>query len=251
MRIAQTLPVLLASNALAFQPFVGYGRTTPFLTRGLSTRLESAVDPDASLPSKKGKKAKKKAPNVAVTEAAPAEANESNKAAEKKAAEEAQIMAEKWAAEEAEKKAVEASKIAAEKKAAEEEVARIAAEKKATKEAQIAAEKKAAGEEAARIAAEKKAAEGEAARVMEMKREVEAKQRGILSDKLGRDAKVYAEHKAKEETIAARGAAIADARRPHKSKDEEAALQNKYAQMDVKDRAYAILVDLGLVESSS
>eukprot|EP01082_Thalassiosira_pseudonana_P009306 g8215.t1.1.5e1746ab g8215 g8215.t1 contig29:19375-21641(-) len=112
-------------------------------------------------------------------------------------------------------------KAEAEAKAAKAEKERIAAEAKAAEEALIAEEARLAKEaEEARIAKEK-----EEARIAAEKAEEDAKARGYPS------------------------VAIMKARMQPKSESEEASLSSKYAAMSsLGERAFAILIDLGMVD---
>mmetsp|Transcript_16312 Transcript_16312/g.23898 ORF Transcript_16312/g.23898 Transcript_16312/m.23898 type:complete len:285 (+) Transcript_16312:84-938(+) len=149
--------------------------------------------------------------------AAEAEAAAEAKAAEENAAVEAKAVEEEAAAAE-EKAAAEAKeaegKAAAEAKAAEE--ARIAAEEKAVEEARIAAEEKAA--------AEAKAAEE--ARIAALPETIYEKNK-----------------QARLESVAA-------ARVQPKSEAEEKALSDRYGAMDAEERAFNILLDLGMIENT-
>lgn len=134
-------------------------------------------------------------------------------------------VAEEKAAKEAEEKrlAGEAAVAAVAKAAAEEAAAKEAEEKRIAEEA--AAAKAAAEEAAAKEAEEKRLAEIEAARVAEKEAE---------------------EAKAKE--LGYPSVEIMKARQQPKSPEEEAALASKYGAMELGERAFAILVDLGMID---
>lgn len=79
----------------------------------------------------------------------------------------------------------------------------------------------------------------------------EAKQRGILAAKLAVDAIGIAERKALAEKLAAMEAkreAVVRARMQPKLPEEEKALASRYGSMDAQERAYNILLDLGLIQ---
>jgi len=145
---------------------------------------------------------------AAAEKAAAAEA----KAAEEKAAAEAAAAAEAKAAEE--KAAAEAA-AAAEAKAAEE---------KAAAEAAAAAAKAAEEKAAAEAAAAKAKAEAEAAAAAAEAEEAAAKELGFPS------------------------AAVMKARLQPKSPEEEAALAAKYGAMELGEKAFTILTDLGMID---
>jgi len=54
----------------------------------------------------------------------------------------------------------------------------------------------------------------------------------------------------KEDKIQVRRAAIANARKQPKNKDEEKTLADYYGAMDLEERAFTILYDLGMIEMS-
>eukprot|EP00571_Detonula_confervacea_P010265 CAMPEP_0172298326 /NCGR_PEP_ID=MMETSP1058-20130122/1035_1 /TAXON_ID=83371 /ORGANISM="Detonula confervacea, Strain CCMP 353" /LENGTH=347 /DNA_ID=CAMNT_0013007593 /DNA_START=99 /DNA_END=1142 /DNA_ORIENTATION=+ len=157
----------------------------------------------------------------------------------KQMAKDAAAASEKVAAEAAAAEAIAAAeaKAAAEVKAAEEAVAaKAAADAKAAEEAvaaKAAAEAKAAEEAAAaKAAAEAKAAEEAAAA------------------KAAAEAKAAEEADAEDATARELGYPSADimkTREQPKSAEEEAALATKYGAMDLEEKAFTILVDLGMV----
>jgi len=162
---------------------------------------------------------------AAAEKAAAAEA----KAAEEKAAAEAAAAAEAKAAEEeaAAEAAAAAEAKAAEEKAAAEAAAAAeakAAEEKAAAEAAAAAAKAAEEKAAAEAAAAKAKAEAEAAAAAAEAEEAAAKELGFPS------------------------AAVMKARLQPKSPEEEAALAAKYGAMELGEKAFTILTDLGMID---
>ena len=146
---------------------------------------------------------------------AEAEAAEGKAAAE--AAEEAKAKAE---AAEAARLAEEAAAKEAKAEAEAAEAARLVEEKRLAEEA-AAKEAKAEAAEAARLAEEKRLADEAAAKGAE---EAEARELGYPS------------------------VAAMKARQQPKSAEEEAALASKYGAMDLEERTFSILVDLGMIE---
>lgn len=79
----------------------------------------------------------------------------------------------------------------------------------------------------------------------------ELNQRAILVDRLEREEQVREAVRFRKERLAARKSAILEARSQPKAPDVERALQDTYAAIeDLGERAFAMLVDLGLVEPS-
>lgn len=171
-------------------------------------------------------KAKDDAAAKVAEEKAAKEAEEKRLAGEAAVAAVAKAAAEEAAAKEAEEKrlAEEAAAAAAAAKAAAEEAAAKEAEEKRLAE-EAAAAKAAAEEAAAKKAEEKRLAEEEAARIAEMEtEEAMAKELGYPSLE------------------------IMKARQQPKSTEEEAALAGKYGAMELGERAFAILADLGMID---
>jgi len=196
--------------------------------------------------------AKKAAEETAVAKAAAEEA-----AAIKATAEEAAAI--KAAAEEAAAAKAAAEEAAAIKAAEEEAAAAKAAAIKAAEEEAAAAKAaaiKAAEEEAAAIkaaeeAAAIKAAEEKAARIAAEKEkqriyagEMELKQRGLLQAKVAHNAAEAAKRKAEQEAFAARLAEMEAKREAEKARIES------YGAMSADERAFNILLDLGLIQAS-
>ncbi|KAL7499918.1 hypothetical protein ACHAWT_008052 [Skeletonema menzelii] len=105
--------------------------------------------------------------------------------------------------------------------------AKAEAEKKAEAEAEAAAKAKAEAEAAAKAKAEAEAAE--AARLAEEAAAIEA-----------------AEAEARE--LGYPSVAVMQARKQPKSAEEESSLARKYGAMDLEERAFTILADLGMIE---
>lgn len=74
------------------------------------------------------------------------------------------------------------------------------------------------------------------------------KQRSILQARLERETVERERIQAAIEEAAKKEAAIAEARRQPKPPEVEAELAARYGSMDLEERAFAILVDLGMVE---
>lgn len=153
---------------------------------------------------------------------------------------------------EAREKEIEAERAAAERFEAAKRSQAVEAKQRALLVARLEREVREAirvKEEAERAAAQQAAAEQlEAAK---RRQEAEAKQRALLVARLEREDQVREAIRAKEEAIAQRKAAILEARSQPKSPEVEKALQETYAAIDdLGERAFAILVDLGLVQIS-
>jgi len=81
------------------------------------------------------------------------------------------------------------------------------------------------------------------------KRQTEKKQRALLTERLGQDARIKEAIRLREESFAKRKAAIAEARRQPKTPEEEQKLKEKYAAIEnLSQRAFAIKLDLGIIE---
>ena len=98
------------------------------------------------------------------------------------------------------------------------------------------------------------AAEAEAKRVqealMKVKKELEAKQRALLANRLEREERARALIRDRQEQIEAVKRAVEEARKQPKSEEEETQLADRYGAMELGEKAFAILVDLGMVEVS-
>ena len=182
-----------------------------------------------------GEKHKAKAEAEAAEGKAAAEAAEEAKA--KAEAAEAARLAEEAAAKEAkaEAEAAEAARLVEEKRLAEE-----AAAKEAKAEAEAA--------EAARLVEEKRLAEEAAAK--EAKAEAEAAEAARLAEekRLADEAAAKGAEEAEARELGYPSVAAMKARQQPKSAEEEAALASKYGAMDLEERAFSILVDLGMIE---
>lgn len=100
----------------------------------------------------------------------------------------------------------------------------------------------------AKLKMEREAAEAKARRILAAKREMEKKQRALLSARLEREEKIRAVIREKQQKIEAAKLAIKEARKQPKSVAEEKELAARYAALeDLGDRAFSILVDLGMV----
>lgn len=159
---------------------------------------------------------------------------------EEKEAERAAAEAEaKAAAKEAARQAEAETKRKTELEA--EEAARQA-ELEAIRKAEAAA-LEAKRQEEQRIAAEKE-------RIYQTKRLNEVKQRALLCYRLEQQARAYKTQKEQEERLAAQEAEMQAMRQQPKLPDVEERLAAKYEGMSVGDRAFQILVDLGLVQET-
>jgi membrane protein involved in colicin uptake len=137
------------------------------------------------------------------------------------------------------------------KRVAEEAQLAVEAEaKRVAEEAQLAVEA-----EAKRVAEEAQLAMEAAARVLkaetEAKRATEANQRSLLSSRLEKQEKIHATKREQDELLAARLTSILRARSQPKPREEEDEIASRYGAMEARDRAFNILVDLGMVETTS
>jgi colicin import membrane protein len=135
-------------------------------------------------------------------------------------------------------KAREASLALEAKKEAEKREQALAQEAKARAEA-------VALEDAARKAAEKAAAD---ANVSASKKKQELTARSLLADRFAREEKVRAAERERLATIAAKQGNIDAMRTWPKSAEEEAALAAKYAAMDLEEKCFNVLLDLGMIK---
>lgn len=135
------------------------------------------------------------------------------------------------------KAAVEADAAAAKAKA---EAAAAAAKAKAEAEAA----------EAARLAEEKRLAEEAAAAAAKAKAEAEAAEAARLAEekRLAEEAAAKEAAEAEARELGYPSVAVMKARQQPKSAEEEAALAAKYGAMDLEERAFSILADLGMID---
>eukprot|EP00984_Skeletonema_dohrnii_P035207 scaffold34685_cov128-Skeletonema_dohrnii-CCMP3373.AAC.1 len=146
------------------------------------------------------------------------------------------------------KAAAEADAAEAKAKAEAAEAARLAkeAEEKRLAEEAAAAEAKAKAEaeaaEAARLAEEAAAAEAKA--------EAEAAEAARLAEekRLAEEAAAAEALEAEARELGYPSVAVMKARQQPKSAEEEAALASKYGAMDLEERAFSILTDLGMID---
>jgi hypothetical protein len=84
----------------------------------------------------------------------------------------------------------------------------------------------------------------------ETKRKAEARQRALLSARLTRQGKIYADKRERQDQLVARHAAIMEARRP-KSDEENIEVTKRYESIsNLNERAFQILLDLGIIDTT-
>jgi len=191
------------------------------------------------------------AAKAAVEEAAAKEAEE-KRLAEAAAAAAAKVAADEAAAKKAEGKRLteEAAAAAAAKAAAEEAAAKEAEEKRLAEETAAAAAAKAAAEKAAAKEAEEKRLAKEAAAAKVAAEEAaakEAEEKRLAEAEAARIAEKEAEEATAKE-LGYPSAEIMRARQQPKSTEEEAALAAKYGAMELGEKIFAILTDLGMID---
>ena len=104
-------------------------------------------------------------------------------------------------------------------------------------------------EEEAKLAEEAEAKHAQEAS-MKAKKKAEANQRALLANRLEREERARALIRERQEKIEVAQRDEKEARKQPKSGEEEKILADRYGAMELGERAFAILVDLGMVEIS-